>query len=66
MLVHTITGRALDQETVVRILSKIEDYARETERIKFDRIDYSWDYADDGVLDYKVCFYDESKFKETK
>lgn len=66
MLVLTVTGRAIDQETVVRLMPQIKDYVREDEKVKFNRTSYSWDYAEDGVLDYKVCFYDESKSKKAK
>lgn len=55
--VYTITGEAIDQETVIRQRPLIEDYVRENSGKKFRKTSIKWNMNDIGNFDFKIEFY---------
>lgn len=52
-----ITGEALDQETIIRQRSYIEDYVRENMNANFRKTKVFWDMNDSGNFSFSVEFY---------
>lgn len=55
--VYTITGIAIDQETVVRQRPQIEDYVRENSGKHFRKTSVRWNMNKAGNFDFTIEFY---------
>ena len=56
--VYTVRGTALDQETIIRQRSMIEDYVKHDMKKKFRKTSVSWNMNDSGNFDFSIDFYD--------
>lgn len=55
--VYTISGVALDQETIVRQRPWIEDYVRENSGKTFRKTFVKWNMNQEGNFDFTIEFY---------
>lgn len=55
--VHVINGTAVDQETIIRQRSYIEDYVRENSGKKFRKTNVKWNMNNQGNFDFTIEFY---------
>jgi len=55
--VYTIRGTTLDEETIIRQRSYIEDYVRENSGKKFRKTSLFWSIDKDGVSSFSIEFY---------
>ena len=54
--IHEVSGEALDQETIIRLRAKVEDFVSDT--ITFSRTELFWSMNSDGLFDYVLKFYE--------
>ena len=52
-----INGTAIDQETIIRQRSYIEDYVRENSGKQFRKTNVKWNMNDQGHFDFTIEFY---------
>jgi hypothetical protein len=52
-----INGTAIDQETIIRQRSCIEDYVRENSGKQFRKTNVKWNMNDQGHFDFTIEFY---------
>jgi len=59
---YVVEGEAVDQETVVRLRPKIEQYMRDEEGLDFDMTDLYWEF-DEGksLFRYEIHFFKNEK-----
>lgn len=55
--VYTVSGEAMDQETIIRQRPLIEDYVRENVK-SFRKTKVVWSMNEKGFFDFSVLFYD--------
>jgi hypothetical protein len=55
--VYTITGVAIDQETIIRQRSQIEDYVRENSGKEFRKTSVRWNMNKAGNFEFSIEFY---------
>lgn len=56
-LLYTVSGSALDQETILRQKSWIEDHIREEKNIKFAHTKLRWDMNKDKTFNFTLDFF---------
>lgn len=56
--IYTVSGTAIDQETIIRQRSIIEDYVRVDMKKSFKKTSLSWDMNDKGNFNFRIDFYD--------
>lgn len=56
--VYTVRGTALDQETIIRQRSLIEDYVKTDMKKTFRKTSVTWNMNKDGNFDFSIDFYD--------
>ena len=56
--VYTVRGTALDQETIIRQSSLIEDYVKTDMKKTFRKTSVTWNMNKDGNFDFSIDFYD--------
>jgi hypothetical protein len=55
--VYIVSGEALDQETVIRLKPKIEDFVENTLCKQFSRSTTLWNLNSKGHFDFKIKFW---------
>ena len=55
--VHVINGTAIDQETIIRQRSYIEDYVRENSGKQFRKTNVKWNMNNQGNFYFTIEFY---------
>jgi hypothetical protein len=55
--VAVVNGEALDQEVIIRQRPLIEDYIRESGKVKFRKTKVFWSMNKKGNFDFTVEFY---------
>lgn len=56
--IYTVSGTAIDQETIIRQRPMIEDYVKVDMRKSFKKTSLSWDMNDKGNFNFTIDFYD--------
>jgi hypothetical protein len=55
--VYKLSGEALDQETIIRLRPKMEDYVREDLGKTFRKTDLKWNMNDKNHFTFTMNFY---------
>jgi hypothetical protein len=55
--IYTITGEAIDQETIIRQRPMIEDFVRENTKKHFRKTSVKWNMNSKGNFNFTVEFY---------
>jgi hypothetical protein len=55
--VYQVKGDAIDQETIIRLRPKMEDYVREDLSKTFKKTDLKWNMNEKGFFTFTLNFY---------
>jgi hypothetical protein len=55
--VYRISGEAMDQETIIKLRSKMEDYVKTDLGKTFSNTDLKWNMAENSNFNFTIDFY---------